>query len=210
MPAALEPQGAALQLERLAGADNLLSERLVVARYGGRHLDAAIADGRLFRQVAGLRETYGAAVLLVVGPGAGGISAASRRGALAWVARHGIPVVHADDADDAAAWLLTLARQEDRRPREILLLARRKATHPDEQLEQLVATLPGIGPVCARRLLQRFPTLDALVTADEAALRTVRGIGPERARTLTALFAHRYGGPVVEAAPPGRQLALAS
>jgi Fanconi anemia group M protein len=211
IPAALEQQGATVQLERLAGADYLLSERLVVARYSGRDLDAAIVDGRLFRQVAALRETYGAAVLLIVGPGDGRITAASRRGALAWVARQGLPVVHADGADDAAAWLLTMARQEDRRPREVLLLARRKATRPDEQLEQLVATLPGIGPVCARRLLQRFPTMAELVAADEAALRTVHGIGPERARTLAGLFRHRYGGPVAEAAAPRTaQLALAS
>jgi Fanconi anemia group M protein len=202
IPAALRARGADVETRSLFAADYVLSDRLAVQRRSAGDLDAAIVDGRLFRHLAALTATYPAVTLLVVGRSESLLSEASRRGALAWVARQGVALIRARDAEDAAGWLLTLAAQEGRLPRNVLLPpGGRKPVDPDEQLEALVATLPGIGPVCARRLLQRFGSLAALVAASEQELRAVRGIGPTRARTLAALFGHAYRGVVPEAAP---------
>jgi ERCC4-type nuclease len=201
IPAALRARGANVETRTLFAADYVLSDRLAIQRRSADDFDAAIIDGRLFRHLAALTATYPAVTLLVVGRSTTALSAASRRGALAWVARQGVALIRARDAEDAAGWLLTLAAQEGRAPRNVLLPGGRKPVDPDEQLEALVATLPGIGPVCARRLLERFGSLAALVVAGERELRAVRGIGPTRARTLVALFGHAYRGVVPEAAP---------
>lgn len=202
IPAALRARGADVDARSLFAADYVLSDRLAVQRRSAGDLDAAIVDGRLFRHLAALTATYPAVTLLVVGRSQSLLSEEARRGALAWVARQGIALIRARDAEDAAGWLLTLAAQEGRLPRNVVLPpGGRKPVDPDEQLEALVATLPGIGPVYARRLLERFGSLAALVAASEQELRAVRGIGPTRARTLASLFGHAYRGAVPEAAP---------
>jgi len=50
----------------------------------------------------------------------------------------------------------------------------------------IVNLVSGIGPVRAKRLKERFETLDRALVSREADLRSVEGIGPELARTLTS------------------------
>jgi DNA processing protein len=50
----------------------------------------------------------------------------------------------------------------------------------------IVNLVPGIGPVRAKRLRERFGSLDRALVAREADLRSVEGIGPELASTLRA------------------------
>jgi DNA processing protein len=50
----------------------------------------------------------------------------------------------------------------------------------------IVNLVDGIGPVRARRLRERFGSLDRALVAREADLRSVEGIGPELGRTLAA------------------------
>jgi Fanconi anemia group M protein len=193
IPEALRARGVDVEVRHLLIADYVVSDRVVVERKSARDFDASVVDRRLFRQVEALKATYPTVIVLVVGADRDdGIGAEARRGALAWIVRHGVGVVWARDAAEAAAWLHTLASQEGKAPTRILAPGIRKATEPDAQLLQLVATLPGIGMGFARRLLEHFGRLEALTGADEAALREVPGIGPKRASTLAALFAHDY------------------
>lgn len=55
--------------------------------------------------------------------------------------------------------------------------------------------LPGIGPALAQRLLARFGSVERVITADEAALMQVRGIG----RTTAMRIRERYASKQVEA-----------
>ena len=50
----------------------------------------------------------------------------------------------------------------------------------------IVNLLSGIGPVRAKRLKERFGTLDRALVCREADLRSVQGIGPELARAITS------------------------
>jgi DNA processing protein len=50
----------------------------------------------------------------------------------------------------------------------------------------IVNLVSGIGPVRAKRLKERFGTLDRALVSREADLRSVEGIGPELARALTS------------------------
>lgn len=50
--------------------------------------------------------------------------------------------------------------------------------------------VPGMGPVRLRQLLETFETPQRVLTAGSAALRSVRGIGPETADTIASWEAH--------------------
>ena len=60
----------------------------------------------------------------------------------------------------------------------------------DEQTRLLLrlTLAPGIGPVLLRRAAQALGSFEAILSASEAALRRVKGIGAERARQLAAAF----------------------
>lgn len=47
-----------------------------------------------------------------------------------------------------------------------------------------LTTTPGVGPVTARRLLEKFGALDSVLGASSAALQTVAGIGPTRSQEV--------------------------
>jgi Fanconi anemia group M protein len=61
-------------------------------------------------------------------------------------------------------------------------------------LEQLVAWLPGVSTVGARRLLTHFGSLERLFTATREEIMDVRGFGPKRSAAIAEIAHRRYGG----------------
>lgn len=177
---------------RLPVGDYVLSERLVVERKSSTDLAASIKDRRLFEQVDRLREAYAAVVVLVEDDPIH-ISEASWKGALARALSAGAAILRTTDAEDTAAWLVRLHRIEGKVPSEPRGLPRvRRPTEDDRQTaEDVLRCLPGVSGVGARRLLDHFGSLAEVFSADERALRSVRGIGPVRGAALARIFAAR-------------------
>jgi len=48
----------------------------------------------------------------------------------------------------------------------------------------VLATVPGVSPVTANRLLSRFGSIASIAAASESDLQAVEGIGPRRAADL--------------------------
>jgi len=82
--------------------------------------------------------------------------------------------------------LLFLQRVRDESHR--FVLGRQRSTRKKQILRSHVESLPGVGPKTARQLWDHFGALDAMIQADEQALRAVPGIGAKRARQLHVLF----------------------
>jgi DNA excision repair protein ERCC-4 len=189
IPAALAAAGLDVAPAQLPAGDYVVSDRLVVERKTGADLAASIKDRRLFEQVERLRAAYDAVVLLVEGEPIH-ISSASWKGALGRVMASGVAVLQTHDAEDSAAWLLRLHRLEGKGPTEAR--GRPRIRRPTDDLEavaeDVLACLPGISTVIARRLLAHFGSLTAVFAAGEVELRRVHGIGPVRGAELARLF----------------------
>ena len=124
--------------------------------------------------------------------GAGPPPARGQRAALAWLLREGVSLLVIEGRDDAAAWIARLAAQQpDTHPPDAAVGP--KAEDPDRLAEQLVAWLPGVSQVGARRLLGHFGSLCALFTADARDIMPVRGFVPRRSTAIAAIARHRYG-----------------
>ena len=186
-----------LEVARLPVADYLLGGDLAVERKTVDDFAASIADGRLFAQVAALKEAYARPVVLLEGA----LRAArtqmhpnALRGALSYlVAIEGLAVMPAADAGESALLLAQLARHVQhglRRPPEPA--ARRGAAGLGGQQTRLLAALPGVGPALARTLLTHFGSPDAVLAADAAALRAVPGIGTSRAAAIRRILTDPY------------------
>jgi Fanconi anemia group M protein len=183
--------GFELQSRDLGSADYLLSSRLAVVRKTETALAPWVALGRFERAVDDVRAAH-PVVVVVLQPAAAAIPDGVRRSVLARLARRGVAVLTAEDADEAAAWIARLARQEQRGPGARAGSLGRKSRDPDRVAEDLVAWLPCVSQVGARRLLEHFGSVRALAVASPDEIRAVRGFGPKRSAAVANALAHHH------------------
>jgi DNA excision repair protein ERCC-4 len=190
IPDALAAAGIELKPEQLPAGDYVISDRLVVERKTGADLAASIKDRRLFEQIARLKASFEAVVLVVEGEPVH-IAEASWQGALARALASGASLLRTADSDETAMWLARFHRLEGRPPSEVRgrPMPRRPTSDLLDVAEDVLRCLPGVSSVGARRLLEHFGSLRAVFAADERELRDVPGIGPVRGARLARLFA---------------------
>jgi ERCC4-type nuclease len=167
--------------------------RRVFERKTGSDFLCSLAQGRLFAQLAALRKSRFAPILLLEGDplrvGHSQMRPESIRGALSYIAVIlRVPILPSKGPSDSACLVYAAAKQcQDGHPARGPSRGRRGASLPERQM-QIVLSLPGIGPVTARALCARFRSLHDLLGADAAQLSTVPGVSPARAVALEQLL----------------------
>lgn len=179
-----------VERRQLPVADHIAGSALV-ERKSVRDLHLAVLNGRFWPQIGRLSRTTSRPYLLVEGAelDAGGLSAASVRGALLAVAELGIGVIRSDGPADSALWLKTLAGRQHRRRNVTRAYAQRPTA--SESAEAMLAAVPGISTVTARALLQRFGSVAAVIDAAPEEWLSIRGVGPKRMRALSETLSPR-------------------
>jgi Fanconi anemia group M protein len=191
IPARLAALGCDVHPRALGAADYVLSERMAVLRRGDTDLLPWRALRRICDPLARLAGEVEIVVLLVVGRD-DAVAPELRRGALAKAVAYGASVLEAADAEEAACLIARLAQEDRWGPDLQRGSLGRKTLEPDRLAEQVAAWLPGVSFVGARRLLEHFGSLRALLAADEDGLMEVEGFGPKRAAAIVDLAAHPY------------------
>jgi Fanconi anemia group M protein len=200
-------EGVRLEMAQLVVADFLLGDGVAVERKSARDFVSSILDRRLFDQAERLVEAFEKPLLILEGdPFETEIAVHPNavRGALAHlVVVRRLPVLPSPGPEGTAELLVAIARQVQgeggERPR---APAKRRAASLATRQEAIAASLPGVGPVLAQRLLSRAGSLARLASADRPLLREVPGIGPRRAEALAALFSAPYPPPDAGSAHP--------
>ena len=156
---------------------------------------ASMIQRRLFEQVVRLRETYPLCLLLVEGDLAK--VATAKNPAAYWGAFSAVtlvervPILFTPDLAQSALALRTIERQFAKGELDYGVRHKPKATTPEDRQRIVLEGLPGVGAATARHLLDQFGTVRRTFTAKEAQLRRVEGIGPKRAREITAVLDYR-------------------
>jgi Fanconi anemia group M protein len=190
--------GVRVEWTQLHVADFLLGDGVAVERKSARDFVASILDRRLFDQTERLLDVYERPLLVLEGDPLNtgiGVHPNAIRGALAHIAvARRLPVLPSAGPQDTAELLVVIARQVqstggEQQPR---ALAKRRAGTVAEHQEAVAASLPGVGRVLARRLLEHSGSLAALAGSEASTLRQVRGIGRQRAHVLSRLLTAPY------------------
>lgn len=178
-----------VHVERLKVGDYRVDGCLVVERKGLGDLLNSIEDGRLFRQASALASCGDRCMLLLEGRAEEIQARAMRReaiqGALICVSLvWGVPVIRALGGEESARLMLYAARQlrQTRRP-----IAYRPGACPTVRRRAqtyIIQGLPGVGRELALRLLERFGSVEAVMTAPAEALQQLPGIGPRKAARI--------------------------
>jgi Fanconi anemia group M protein len=187
------------RLETLAVGDYVCSDRVAVERKSvADFLDTLTGGDRsLFEQARDLSRNYARPIILIEGDGLyeeRNVHPGAIRGAIAsLVVDYGLSVLRTTDQGDTAEMLATLAtREQTDRDRSVSVHSEKSSKTLAEQQEYVVSSIGDVGPVTARSLLERFGTVEAVMTARKADLLEVSGVGEVTADRLREVIGSDY------------------
>ncbi|HID17425.1 TPA: DEAD/DEAH box helicase, partial [Candidatus Bathyarchaeota archaeon] len=189
--------GASIELRALPCGDFVVSDRVVVERKASEDFCSSIIDGRLFEQAKRLKESYERPVILVEGDPlftlrnlrpeavAGAVSSL--------LTDFGLSLISTKDPRETALLIYSLARREQIiERREPKLRGEKKPLSLSALQEYVVSGLPGVDTVIAKRLLERFKSVEKVFTASERELKEVEGIGEKISRKIREVLTAAY------------------
>jgi len=182
-------EGVVVQIERLPLGDYLIDESLLVERKTFADLIASIKDGRLFGQGCRLAGSRRWTALILEGTGKDLAGSGMRReaiqGALITLTLFlGIPLLRSQNPQESAQLMLFAARQARTVATGALPRRGRRPRGKYRVQTRVLQGLPGIGPERAKRLLEKFGTIEAVMTAEVEELAAIRGVGMATAETI--------------------------
>jgi DNA excision repair protein ERCC-4 len=177
-------------INRLFIGDYLADNRLLFERKTIHDFAISIIEGRLFKQAARLSGARHRGVLILEGTGNDlartGVRREALQGALITVSLiFGIPVLRSLEPLETANLMVYAARQIQ----SIALGACQKRGGYRPKTKQgrqkyILQGLPGIGPERARRLIERFSSVERVMAASVEDLQSVDGIGKDIAEKI--------------------------
>jgi ERCC4-type nuclease len=178
----LQIEDVEVSIERLTKGDYQIDNRLLVERKTLKDFAISIIDGRLFKQMIRLAHSKSESVLILEGTAGDiaylGITRESLQGALITVSLIlGIPVLRSKDPSETAKLIVFIARQIESMARGSLQRHGYKPKNNRKRKLFILQGLPGVGPERAERLLARFGSVAAAISASSSQLQSVDGIG---------------------------------
>jgi ERCC4-type nuclease len=171
-----------LRICRLSMGDYQIDNRLIVERKTLKDFAISIIDGRLFKQMIHLANSDSKAVLIIEGTVDEtveiGVTREAMQGALITVCLIlGIPALRSKDPAETAKIMVYIGRQiESIAMGGVQRHGYRPKTKRKQQLF-ILQGLPGVGPERAERLLARFGSVAAAISASSSEMQSVNGFG---------------------------------
>ncbi|MBI5332638.1 MAG: hypothetical protein HZB65_03630 [Candidatus Aenigmarchaeota archaeon] len=190
--------------KQLGVADYLLSSRVAVERKTVDDFLQSLIDGRLFKQLKNLKQSYTKPLLIIEGEESifesRNIHPNAVAGALASIAiANSIPILWTKTQKETAYLLYTIAtREQTELKKNIAIRERISSPSMNKQQEFIISGLPSISATLAKRLLSHFKTPAAVFTASEEDLQQVEGIGKEKAQTIRKVLSRDYEKSILE------------
>jgi Fanconi anemia group M protein len=189
--------GAKLECRSLEIGDYLVSDKVAVERKMGEDFASSLIDGRLFSQAAELSSAYEAPIILIEGEylyTGRDVRPEAILGAISsLLVDYGIRIMWTRDSSESALFIYSLAKREQiEEGRTVRLRSEKKPASLREMQEFLVAGLPYVDAVRARRLLAKFGSPEKVFTAPQSELKEVPGIGEKISEAIRRVLTSRY------------------
>lgn len=99
-----------------------------------------------------------------------------------------IPVIFTENEKDTANFLILVAKRYERPRPETSLRQSKTLKTPEEQKQFILEGFPGIGPVAAKNLLEKFPTLQEIFNATEEQLEEINRLDTNKIKKFRELL----------------------
>ena len=186
-----------IESQQLDVGDYVLSSRIGVERKEVDDFLNSLIGGKLFFQMRKLRDAYSRPVLILEGEGLltkRNISHNAIFGSLvSIIVDFGIPIIATKSAHETADLLYVMANREQKEGNKAVAIRGEKwSMSAHEQQQFIMEGLPNVSAVLAKRLLQSFGSVKAVVNASEEELCTVQGIGKNIAAEIVKVLSSEY------------------
>ncbi|WP_298499726.1 DEAD/DEAH box helicase [uncultured Methanobrevibacter sp.] len=185
-----------VKVHSMAVGDYQVSDEVVIERKTAKDFVDSIIDKRLFKQARELSEEFKRPLLILEGDDIynGMIHPNAVRGTIASIAiDFGISIIPTRNSEDTAAMIKRIAvREQTGEKTPIQIRTDKKPVSLWEQQLFIIESLPNIGPVNAKNLLQHFGTVANVINASESELQEVDGIGEKTAKNIRKVVESEY------------------
>ncbi len=186
-----------IESQQLDVGDYVLSSRIGVERKEVDDFLNSLIGGKLFFQMRKLRDAYSRPVLILEGEDLltkRNISHNAIFGSLvSIIVDFGIPIIATKSAHETADLLYVMANREQKEGNKAVAIRGEKwSMSAHEQQQFIMEGLPNVSAVLAKRLLQNFGSVKAVVNASEEELCTVQGIGKNIAAEIVKILNSEY------------------
>ena len=100
--------------------------------------------------------------------------------------KHKIPIMFTKNPEDTAKFISILAKKQSK---EISLNGKKKTLNKKEQLQFIIESFPGIGPKTAKKLLEKFGTIQNIINAPKENLEEILG---KKSKTIIEIINRVY------------------
>ena len=185
-----------VKVQAMAVGDYQVSDEVVIERKTAKDFVDSIVDKRLFKQARSLMEEFKRPLIILEGDDLynGMINPNAIRGSIASIALDfGISIIPTRNAQDTAAMIKRIAiREQSGEKTPIQIKTDKKPVNLWEQQLFIIESLPNIGPVNAKNLLEHFGTVANIINASESQLQEVEGIGKKTAANIRKVVDSKY------------------
>lgn len=185
-----------VKVQAMAVGDYQVSDEVVIERKTAKDFVDSIVDKRLFKQARSLMEEFKRPLIILEGDDLynGMINPNAIRGSIASIALDfGISIIPTRNAQDTAAMIKRIAiREQSGEKTPIQIRTDKKPVNLWEQQLFIIESLPNIGPVNAKNLLEHFGTVANIINASETQLQEVEGIGKKTAANIRKVVDSKY------------------
>lgn len=195
----LKELGADVRENQLKVGDYICSDRVGVERKRISDFLQSIIDQRVFKQVEELSNSFETPLLILEGNPESlflerDIHENAIRGVLSSIAiDYRMPIIWTINSRETANQIYWIANREQAlEKRGLQIRASKKAPTLARQQEYLVAGLPGINSVRAKKLLKQFRSPEKVFKANEEKLKKVNGFGDKTAKSIRNLLTKPY------------------
>lgn len=185
-----------VKVQAMAVGDYQVNDEVVIERKTAKDFVDSIVDKRLFKQARSLMEEFKRPLIILEGDDLynGMINPNAIRGSIASIALDfGISIIPTRNAQDTAAMIKRIAiREQSGEKTPIQIRTDKKPVNLWEQQLFIIESLPNIGPVNAKNLLEHFGTVANIINASESQLQEVEGIGKKTAANIRKVVDSKY------------------
>ena len=104
-----------------------------------------------------------------------------------------MPIIPTEDEEDTAQMLYTIAkREQEENNRVVALRGERKPELMKEKQRFIVESLPNVSAILADRLLEKFGSVEDVMTATQKKLEEIEGIGSKKAGNIRKVIRGKY------------------
>ncbi len=195
----IEELGALVSCKQLKVADYIASDRVGIERKTVQDFVGSIMNGRLFRQLEELSQSFMSPVLIIEGNpevlwSENSLHPNAMRGALSSIAvDYKVPIIWTRNSRETAKQVHWMAYREQKKIGNGISIRGEKLPRDSRhQQEFIVAGLPHVSTKLSKRLLKQFGSVKKVFNAKPERLMKIDKIGEKKARTIFELLNRDY------------------